>query len=105
MTKNLANLPALPALPSAARARRLHACDCGCGGTTASTFVPGHDSVLKAWVVRVERGVVELSEAGIPHAGLRKRVQEVVEARAAGTNVTFMRNVPLPEPVAVEKVG
>lgn len=94
------SLPALPSLPSSSKPRRLKACFCGCGGTTASTFVPGHDSVLKAWVIRVERGIVKIAEIG--HEGLAKKVTEVVASRAEGINVSFMRNVDLPAKPEVE---
>lgn len=90
------NLPALPSLPGSSRTGRLSACFCGCGGTTQATFMPGHDSVLKAWVIRVERGVVALTELN-DFPGLKRRVAEVVKARSEGKNPTFMRNVELPE--------
>lgn len=94
---NRVSLPQLPSLPSSSRPRRLRACFCGCGGTTASTFCPGHDATLKAWVIRVERGIVALEDIG--HAGLARQVAAIVALRASGKNVTFMRNVELPEPV------
>lgn len=93
---NRVSLPALPSLPSASRARRLRACACGCGGTTQGTFVPGHDSTLKAWVIRVERGIIDATPEDIPHAGLLAAVKNVLAIRASGKNVTFMRNVDLP---------
>lgn len=46
-------------------------CECGCGGPTKNRFMPGHDSILRAWVLRVERGVMRLDE--IPHDGLKGR--------------------------------
>jgi hypothetical protein len=99
----MAHLPSLPSLPSASRARRLSACFCGCGTPTASTFAPGHDSTLKAWVIRVERGVIGIGD--IDHDGLQSRVAQVVALRASGKNVSFMRNVALPEVAEVEQAG
>lgn len=65
-------LPSLPSLPSSARSRDLKPCECGCSGLTQRRFVPGHDSILKAWRIRVERDVVKLED--IPHDGLRAAV-------------------------------
>lgn len=48
----------LPALPSIARARAIRPCGCGCGRTTTREFAPGHDSKLKAIVMRVVAGVM-----------------------------------------------
>lgn len=91
---NMANFPTLPAMPSFSGARRLSACYCGCGGVTARSFCPGHDSTLKAWVIRVERGVIAIGDIG--HEGLTKAVRATVESRARGKNVSFMANVALP---------
>lgn len=56
-------LPALPKLPKAARKPKAkRSCLCGCGQQTASRFCPGHDSRLKGWALRVERGVVRVAE-------------------------------------------
>lgn len=69
----VAKLPPLPKLPKAARKpKALHACRCGCGQQTASRFCPGHDSRLKGWCLRVNRGVVKLAD--IP-SGERERVE------------------------------
>lgn len=67
--------------PSQARRRELRACECGCGGSTQRRFVPGHDSILRAWVIRVERGVIGLDE--IPHEGIRAAVARVLCQRSA----------------------
>ena len=62
ITNNGANLVRLPALPSGTRSKVYVDCKCGCGGQTQSTFVPGHDSRLRGWILRVERGVMTLAE-------------------------------------------
>lgn len=56
-------LPALPKLPRAPRKPKpVRPCECGCGGSTKSRFVPGHDGRLHGWVLRVERGVIKLAD-------------------------------------------
>lgn len=67
---NNKSLPTLPSLPSIRRS--LRSCECGCGGSTQRRFVPGHDSKLRAWVIRVERDIVKLED--IPHDGIREAV-------------------------------
>jgi len=57
------------------------ACECGCGGATKNRFMPGHDSILRAWVLRVERGVIRLDE--IPHDGIKAAVARVLDQRNA----------------------
>lgn len=68
------------ALPSRSpprnRRREPRACECGCGGSTQRRFMPGHDAILRAWRIRVERGVIRLDE--IPHDGIRASVARVL---------------------------
>lgn len=74
-------LPALPKLPKAARKPKpLHACSCGCGGTTFGKFCPGHDSRLHGWVLRVEKAVVKLAD--IPD-GQRQAVEAALKAKGS----------------------
>lgn len=74
-------LMSLPKLPKAARKPKpLHACACGCGGTTTARFMPGHDSRLKGWVLRVERNIVKLAD--IPE-GERQAVAAHMKAAKA----------------------
>lgn len=54
-------------------------CECGCGGNTRRRFVPGHDSILRAWVMRVERRLISLDE--IPNLGIRSAVARVLSQR------------------------
>lgn len=78
-TKTLQALPPLPRAPRASKPAS-NPCACGCGHLTKSTFVPGHDSRLRGWVVRVERGVVALAD--IPD-GEREAVQREMARKAA----------------------
>lgn len=98
MAKSRISLPSLPALPSSSKPRRLRACSCGCGTPTASTFAPGHDSKLKGWVIRFEMNAAAIREALADWPNMLKQVEAVAAMRAEGRNVSFMRNVELPEP-------
>jgi hypothetical protein len=53
MANSLKSLPKLPSLPKLAK--KLNSCECGCGGFTGNRFVPGHDSRLKGWQIRITR--------------------------------------------------
>ena len=64
---------------SANRQREPGICECGCGGPTKSRFMPGHDTILRAWVLRVERRVIRLDE--IPHDGIRAAVARVLSEK------------------------
>jgi len=50
--------------------KSLKPCWCGCGGTTKSRFVPGHDSRFHSMAKKVARGTEDLDEqiARLPHA-------------------------------------
>ncbi len=78
MPKQLAPLPALPRLARASKPASIP-CECGCGLLTKSRFVPGHDSRLRGWCLRVERGLVELD--AIPN-GERQAVEKELAKRA-----------------------
>lgn len=65
------NLPSLPSLPSSARSKN-RPCECGCGTLCGNRFAPGHDSKLRAWVMRVERGIIAIEDIG--HEGLEAAV-------------------------------
>lgn len=72
-------LAPLPKLPARARKPRPQVqCACGCGALTGRTFAPGHDSRLKGWVLRVERGIVKLAD--IPD-GERQAVAAHIKAQ------------------------
>lgn len=58
---------ALPRLPRAKKVAAVRPCACGCGRSTARTWFPGDDGRSVGWAIRVERGVVALSD--IPVAG------------------------------------
>lgn len=79
------NLNALPPLPRMTRASRpaTNACLCGCGGLTSSRFVPGHDSRLRGWVLRVERGQIDINDALITK-GERVEILKAIDARDHG---------------------
>lgn len=71
--------PELPALPRMKRApkAKTHECACGCGGHTANRFLPGHDSKLRGWVLRVQRGIITIDS--IAHAGTRQAVERELQ--------------------------
>jgi hypothetical protein len=78
---NIPTLMALPKLPrGAAKPRPTKPCACGCETPTKGTWAPGHDSNFRAWVLRVERGVLKVAD--IPHEGLRAAVKAEVKLRA-----------------------
>lgn len=78
-------LPPMPALPKARKNRPEKPCECGCGTTTKSKFAPGHDSYLKGWVLRVERGVVKIAD--VPDF-CRAKVAAMVKERKAEAGKT-----------------
>lgn len=53
-TNKLAALPTMPKMPRAPKAKT-NLCGCGCGQLTGNTFVPGHDSRLRGWALRISR--------------------------------------------------
>lgn len=77
-------LPPASKLPPLQRTRLpkpkpLVECECGCGGKTKSRFVPGHDSYLRAVVMRVEREVMSLEEVEkLCGKGQRAAVEKVM---------------------------
>ena len=71
--ESAAKMPALPKLPRMRKAKAPKRCACGCGDLTrGGRFIPGHDAKLNAWALRVERGIIELSD--IDHDGIRAAV-------------------------------
>lgn len=81
-TKTLVAMPPLPKMSRANRPKTNH-CACGCGQMTAATFVPGHDSRLRGWMLRLERGIVKAAD--IPDG---ERQAAVAALKAAGGHVT-----------------
>lgn len=70
----------LPPLPRAkAKLKPLKPCECGCGGLCRARFVPGHDSRMRGWIMRVERDIVKLAD--IPD-GERQAVARELKLRA-----------------------
>lgn len=60
-------------------------CWCGCGGTTQSRFVPGHDGRFHGWAKKVARGTISAEEAEalmakMPHDQARAHFRDLVEA-------------------------
>lgn len=94
MPQSLPSLPSLPRMPRKPRA--LVACQCGCDGLTRSRFVPGHDSRLLAWVLRIERGVV--ASAPAPHTAAAAAM--VADRVASGMTGRAHAGVAAPAPVA-----
>ena len=71
---------ALPPLPKApAKPKPTKPCACGCGESTKGTWAPGHDSNYRGWLLRVERGVLKLSE--VPDF-MRAKIKAEVATRA-----------------------
>lgn len=70
---------ALPPLPRAKRTKKTvpKPCECGCGDETrGGRFIPGHDSKLKAWMIRVERGLIKIAD--IEDEGTRNAVKKAM---------------------------
>lgn len=99
-------LPALPKLPSSARPRKAKAkqpCACGCETPTTGTWAPGHDARAKGWALRIERGVMKLSEVPVnEQAGakymLKARKESAANPKAA--TATGPKLVKSAEPAA-----
>jgi len=87
-------LKSLPSLPSTSKQRPLRPCECGCGLTTQRMFAPGHDSKLKAVVLRVVAGVMDLN-AVEAWGGLSRR--KAVEATLANTERLTRWGIEIPE--------
>ena len=51
----------------------MKACTCGCGGQTASYFIPGHDARFKGWLLKIEKG--EASPEDLIPKKVRERFQ------------------------------
>ena len=50
-------LAALPPLPGKGKAKAPRRCECGCAGLTkGGRFIPGHDSRLNGWAIRIAYG-------------------------------------------------
>jgi hypothetical protein len=75
-------LPPLPKTKRAPKKKTPKECECGCGAMTAGgRFIPGHDSKLNAWCLRVERGVIKIAD--IEHEGIREAVRRKMKAGGA----------------------
>ena len=83
MADSNSTLAPLPALPKMARMPRpkTNKCVCGCGQPTGNRFVPGHDSRLRGWVLRLERGLVKPEE--IPAGEREAAMRELKQGRQA----------------------
>lgn len=79
MTKSLPKLPKLP------KATRSNPCECGCGGFSQNRFVPGHDSILKGMILRVERDVWNPEAKGDVIAQLDGLAEAMSEGQARAT--------------------
>lgn len=54
----MANLAPLPALPGKGKTKTPQKCACGCPGgiTKGGRFIPGHDSRMNGWAIRIAGG-------------------------------------------------
>jgi hypothetical protein len=84
--KNTDGLPPLPKTPIAKRTKKAkppQSCSCGCGGQTrGGRFIPGHDSRLHAWALRVERAVIKISEVPEMHRDAVKKLLKAGDGKA-----------------------
>lgn len=79
-------LTALPKLKKSARKDRpKHDCGCGCGGQTPNSFLPGHDSRLRGWALRIQADVIKLKD--VPE-GERQKVATFMKTIPEGTVIT-----------------
>lgn len=70
----------LPSIPRT-KSKPPQECACGCGEETrGGRFLPGHDSRLYGWALRVSRGQVKLAE--IQHSGERAAVKRYLSSQA-----------------------
>jgi len=69
LTAALADKEGVIAFHRTPRDKSLKPCWCGCGGTTKSRFVPGHDSRFHSTAKKVARGLLDFDEevAKLPH--------------------------------------
>ena len=65
--------------------KTVRACLCGCGEETTGYFAPGHDARFKAWMVKVERGTMEMKD-------LPKAVQKAYEFKKRGAGFVTATN-------------
>lgn len=93
-TKKLAPLPALP--KAARKAAEKHPCACGCGFQTSAQFVPGHDSRLRGWVIRLARKAIE--PTAIPDG--ERQVAEKVLRKATNAKLDIDSRLKVSELVA-----
>lgn len=88
-------LAALPKMPKSARKDRpKHDCGCGCAGQTANNFLPGHDSRLRGWALRIQADVVKLKD--VPD-GERQKVTAFMKSLPEGTTITAHTPVAPPK--------
>jgi hypothetical protein len=59
-------------------AKALTTCFCGCGGTTKSRFVPGHDAKFHSVVKQCIRGLLDPTETrdALPHDAARQEFDD-----------------------------
>lgn len=86
-TDQPAALPRLPRLPR--KPKEGKPCACGCPGKTrGGRFLPGHDSKLLAWALRVERKLIKLSEVPEMHREAVRKQMTVARREAKSQNET-----------------
>ena len=63
-----------------------HYCACGCGGSGNTTWLPGHDQMLRAAIEREVGGLVELRRI------IEERLHRSIDLRPAKNNATHRLN-------------
>lgn len=73
--KPVKGLAPLPPMPRARKTKPPKPCACGCGEMTkGGNYITGHDSYVKGWAIRVERGIVKLADVPDPQRNAVKKI-------------------------------
>jgi hypothetical protein len=105
-------LPGLPRIPSSAKPKKAaqqQPCTCGCGTPTAKMWAPGHDARANGWALRIERGLIKMSDvpaneqAGAKHMLKARKEAGSTEAPAPkSAKPKLVKGIKAAEPKAEE---